>query len=90
MPMTKEHLENIIRGQMRSTNLWVSEWKKHKDVAAMRNCALALGKFYGLIAVYITLNDGNCDLPEDITQAQMEYGEVYNSLSLSEVVGLPI
>jgi len=87
--MTTEHLERLMRGQIRSTDMWVDQWQRYKDVAAMRNVALALGKFYGLLSAYIALNDGELEMPGDFKTKQIEYGEVYNTLGLNEVVGLP-
>lgn len=56
-----------IRGQIKSTEMWMSQFEKHGDLPSKRNAALALGKLSGMYQVLAEVADRyNLEIPQDI------------------------
>ncbi len=80
----QEKLIALLVAQCRSADLWIGCWNQHKDVSAMRNAALALGKIHGIYGVLLVMNGGDLSVPEPVIQLMKKYQDVWDSLSLTK------
>ena len=55
--MDKTKFLAIIRGQERSTDLWLGEFAKYRDIPSRLNAALALGKIHALLNTHTSFSE---------------------------------
>ncbi len=72
--MTLEKLILLYNGQKRSTDMWIAQWEKNKDITGVRNAAMAIGKLAGIHQVMVALGQ---DLPDEIIDAMCEYNDIW-------------
>lgn len=75
--ITLEKLIVLFKGQQRSTDLWVSEWEKHKDAASVRNVSMAIGKLAGVYNVIVSMG---MELPDDVPETMIKYNNIWAQL----------
>jgi hypothetical protein len=82
--ISQANLVKLFQAQGRSADLWCGEWERHKDVGALRNAAMAIGKVQGIYNVICFMIQGDENLPDEIIQAMQKYLAVWDSLHLPE------
>lgn len=64
-----------------SAQVWIASFRKHRDGAACKNLALALGKISGVMMVAtelgVTIDTDMNHIPEECTKLWDELGQVY-------------
>lgn len=80
----QENLIKLFVAQCRSADLWCKMWETHKDAAAMRNAAMAIGKIHGIYNVMLYMIQGDENLPEAVIELMHKYQAVWDSLTLPE------
>lgn len=78
--MDREKLMQLLQGQMRSTDMWVNEWRRYGDASSVKNAAFALGKVHGIFNLLVSLNGMDTDMPEDIMSRMKEYDQIWSTL----------
>lgn len=71
-----------IRGQIKSTEMWMGQFEKNGDLPSKRNAALALGKLSGMYQVLAEVADRyNLEIPQDIFKANASGQERWEKVS---------
>ena len=83
--LTTQNLIDFFHAQTQSADLWIREWNKWKDISAMRNAALAIGRVQGIYSALIASTRGNKEkLPKDVIEKMKSYSEVFDNLNIPE------
>lgn len=82
--LDKETLVKLIRGQAKSADLWINEWKRYKDVSGIRNASLAIGKINGLYLALIALDADTDTVPDEIMALMRKYLDIWSELHISK------
>lgn len=77
--VTKAELVAKFHAQVRSTDFWVNQWEKYKDMSGVRNASMAIGKLFGIAQVL-----GLLGIPEDVADLCEKYQEIWDNLKLGE------
>lgn len=74
-----ELLRKAVNAQAKSADIWIDEFRKHKDKAARDWALFAIGKVHGAFNVMLMLY-GEQDIPEDIFKMMQDFQKAFDEI----------
>lgn len=79
-----ETVVKIFNHQVKSTEMWVEQWRRYRDMGSVRNAALSIGRLAGIYQVMLNMKDSDQDIPEEVGETMAAYWNIWDSLDVSD------
>ena len=79
MDISFDRICDLTRAQARSAEIWIQQYNRYKDIGAVRNAAMAIGKVAGHYNILVSTG---LDIPEDIIETQKRLTNIWDNLEV--------
>lgn len=79
-PVSQEALIKMLVAQCFRADLWIGEWRAHRDATGVRNAAMAIGKLIGIYSVLLHQAQGEENVPEAVVEMIKPYQQSWDIL----------